>query len=117
MSPIAVLIHVPDVNAGLEWYQSVFPDAVLQNMGISEFYVLDINGFALEIVQSDSKVGSGKQGTVLYWSVHSLSEAVSRIQSLGGTIYRGPMRIEHNQSMCQIEDPFGNLIDLRGMST
>ena len=26
----------------------------------------------------------------------------------------GPMEIEGGQSICQIEDPFGNLIGLRG---
>jgi len=116
MNPIAVLVYVPDVEAGLEWYEKAFPEATLRKVVSSEFYVLDINGFSLEIVQSDSKVGSGKKGTVLYWSVQSLPEAVSHLKSLGGTIYRGPMKIENNQSMCQVEDPFGNLIGLRGMS-
>ncbi|MDB4224162.1 hypothetical protein N9850_10355 [Granulosicoccus sp.] len=28
MQPLAVLIHVPDVELGLSWYQKAFPDAV-----------------------------------------------------------------------------------------
>ncbi|MEZ8336060.1 glyoxalase/bleomycin resistance/dioxygenase family protein, partial [Vibrio splendidus] len=31
--------------------------------------------------------------------------------------YRGPMAIENGLFMCQIEDPFGNLIGLRGATT
>ena len=116
MNPTAVMVHVSNVKAALEWYQKVFPNATLQEIGESEFYVLDIDGFSLELVLSDTKVSSGKQGTVLYWSVISLPEAVSHLKSLGATIYRGPMEIENNQSMCQLEDPFGNLIGLRGNS-
>jgi len=116
MNPSAVLVHVPDDPAALEWYKKAFAGATLQSIEDSEFQILDVNGFSLEIVQSDSKASSGKQGTVLYWSVESLPEAINYFKSLGATIYRGPMDIENNLRMCQMEDPFGKLIGLRGMS-
>ncbi|HHE0547418.1 TPA: glyoxalase/bleomycin resistance/dioxygenase family protein [Vibrio parahaemolyticus] len=83
MTPSAILVHVPDVAKGLEWYKKAFPEAVPIYHPDFDFTVLDLNGFSLEIVQADEKVGTGKNGL----------------------------------SMCQVEDPFGNLIGLRGTTT
>ena len=113
MIPCAVLVHVPEVKAGSLWYQQAFTEAKVQYKS-DKLTVLKLRDFSIEIVEADEKVGSGKNGTVLYWSVNSLTATVSHLQSLGATMYRGPMNIENNQSMCQIEDPFGNLIGLRG---
>ena len=114
MKPIAILIHVPDVKLGLEWYKSAFPAAEVDYIVESDFTVLNIHGFLIEIVQADSKVGSGKLGTVLYWSTENLEEGITHFQKLGAKLYRGPMKIEGGLSMRQLEDPFGNLIGLRG---
>ncbi|HCM0799014.1 VOC family protein [Vibrio parahaemolyticus] len=117
MNPVAVLVHVPDVAKGFEWYKKAFPEAVAVHYSEVDFTALDLNGFSLEIVQEDEKVDSGKSGSVLYWSVASLSAAVAHFESLGARLYRGPMEIENGLSMCQVEDPFGNLIGLRGVTT
>jgi len=114
MTPIAVLIHVPNVAKGLEWYKKAFPEAAVIYYPEFDFTVLDFNGVAIEIVQADEKVGSGKKGTVVYWSVDNLTIALEHFNSIGAPLYRGPMEIENGLSMCQIEDPFGNLIGLRG---
>lgn len=114
MKPAAILIHVPDVTAGLAWYQLAFPQATPVFLEAFDFTVLDLNSFSLEIVQADEKVGSGKQGTVLYWSVPVLQDALDHFRSLGAVLYRGPMVIEDGLGMCQVEDPFGNLIGLKG---
>ena len=114
LKPVAILIHAPDVKLGLEWYKSAFPRAEADYLADSDFTVLNIDGFSIEIVQADSKVDSGKCGTVLYWSVESLEDAILHFETLGAKLYRGPMKIENGLSMCQLEDPFGNLIGLRG---
>ncbi len=114
MTPVAVLVHVPDMAKGLEWYQKAFPDAIPTYHPEFDFTVLNLNGFSLEIVQADTKVGTGKKGTVIYWSVSSLSMALAHFESIGAFLYRGPMEIENELYMCQVEDPFGNLIGLRG---
>ena len=112
--PTALLVHVGDVQAGLNWYQQAFPTAKAIYLPDSDFTVLDIDGFSLEIVQADEKVSAGRNGTVLYWSVSSLVAAFAHFEQLGARLYRGPMKIEDGLGMCQLEDPFGNLIGLRG---
>ncbi len=112
MKPIANLIHVDDVEQGLEWYKKAFPDSVKKT--VDGFTFLDVDGFSLEIVAADRKVGSGKSGSVTYWEVANLNSEIRRFELLGSTLYRGPMAIGNGLGMCQVTDPFGNLIGLRG---
>jgi len=114
MKPIAILVHVPDISVGLEWYKKAFPMATANYLAEFDFTVLTIGEFMIEIVQADEKVGVGKSGTVLYWSVENVSDAIAFFSSIGATLYRGPLNIENGFVMCQVEDPFGNLIGLRG---
>jgi len=114
MKPAAIMIHVPDVSEALLWYQTAFPGSQVISAADSLIAVLSIDGFLLEIVQEDEKVRSGPSGTVLYWSVASLANEIAHFENLNCTIYRGPIEIENQESMCQVRDPFGNLIGLRG---
>ncbi|MEM8856743.1 MAG: VOC family protein [Chloroflexota bacterium] len=116
MRPTALLIHVPDIEKGIAWYKKAFPDAIQKRLIEFDFTVLVIDDFQIEVVQADEKVGSGKKGTVLYWAVDNIDAERSRLEKLGAKLYRGPMTIEDGLVMCQLEDPFGNLIGLRGPS-
>ena len=40
--------------------------------------------------------------------------ALRHFEGLGAIRYRGPMAIEDGQRMCQVRDPWGNCIGLRG---
>jgi predicted enzyme related to lactoylglutathione lyase len=116
MNPVAaVMIHVADVDAGFDWYQRAFPDAIRKRINAPiDFEFLDVNGVMIEIVAADSKVGSGAAGSVVYWQVADFDAALSRLQRIGASLYRGPLAIENSQRMCQVRDPWGNCIGLRG---
>lgn len=114
MKPTTVLIHVPDVKLGLDWYQKAFPMAIPVFLKEFNFTLLKVGDFTLELVHADEKVSAGKSGTVLYWSVEDLAVVLEHFVSVGAKLYRGPMQIENGLAMCQVEDPFGNLIGLRG---
>jgi len=114
MRPIAILIHVENIKAGFDWYAKAFPTALVKKLPDSHFTVLEIDGFQLEIVQADEKVAAGKFGTVLYWQVENLTQSLQDFIAIGATLYRGPLAIENKLFMCQVVDPFGNLIGLRG---
>jgi predicted enzyme related to lactoylglutathione lyase len=116
-SPIAaVLIHVSDVPAGLVWYQLAFPTAICHRLPEFNWEFLDIGGVQLEIVPADEKVASGACGSVVYWQVANFAATLRHLQSIGAKLYRGPMKIENGQEMCQVRDPWGNCIGLRGFS-
>ena len=112
----AVMVHVPDVEAGFAWYERAFPGArrVLRESPAFEF--LSLGEVSIEIVPEDTKCASGAAGSVVYWRVEQFESALSHMQSVGATLYRGPMSIEDGQRMCQVQDPWGNCIGLRGPS-
>ena len=112
----AIMVHVPSVADGLAWYQRAFPSAVRSHTAEPEFEFLLVGGTRIEVVPSDSKVSSGPCGTVVYWHVAQFEEALSHLQSIGAKLYRGPMQIEGGDVMCQVQDPWGNCVGLRGPS-
>ncbi|WP_272680345.1 VOC family protein [Providencia sp. PROV032] len=114
LKPTAILIHVPDVQAGLAWYQQAFPQARAEYLPNFDFTLLHVGDFTIEVVQADKKVSEGKKGTVLYWQVDNFDLAFEHFTQLGAKLYCGPMLIDGNNRMCQLEDPFGNLMGLKG---
>ena len=110
----AVMVHVSSVQEGLAWYSRAFPSAVRRIFPGSHSEYLAVGNVRLEFVPSDTKVSSGPCGTVVYWSVPQFEQALDHLQSLGARLYRGPLAIEAGQSMCQVQDPWGNCIGLRG---
>jgi predicted enzyme related to lactoylglutathione lyase len=109
----AVLVHVSEPEAGRAWYGRAFPEA--QHLKLEDgFELLQLQGTSIEIVPADEKVQSGPAGSVVYWRVQSFDEALSHLNALGAVLYRGPMNIEQGQRMCQVRDPWGNCIGIRG---
>jgi uncharacterized protein len=111
---VAVMIHVPSPKQGLAWYEQAFPLARRHTSFEHEFEYLRIGSIQIELVHADEKVSSGPSGTVVYWQVASITEEIKRLELMGGKLYRGPLRIEDGLSMCQVQDPWGNCIGLRG---
>lgn len=114
MHPVALMVHVPDWEAGLAWYRQAFPDAERVSIPENSFGALRLGDLHIEVVNSDEKVSSGMSGTICYWKVDNLLVAIDHFLSLGSHVHRGPMQIEDGLGMCQVTDTFGNLIGLRG---
>jgi len=110
----AVMIHVSDVAAGLNWYQKAFPEARRQTIAEFDFDYLDYQGIMIELVVADEKVSSGAAGSVVYWQTTNFQKRLDALLGLGAQLYRGPMLIDNGMTMCQVKDPWGNCIGLRG---
>jgi predicted enzyme related to lactoylglutathione lyase len=93
------MIHVSDVQRGLAWYQQAFPSAIRTLASGTDFEILVLDGVQLEVVLSDEKVSSGAAGSVVYWSVGNLAIALQHMRSVGTSLYRGPIQIEHGLGM------------------
>jgi len=63
MKPIAVLIHVTDIESALIWYRKECPSATLTHAESNKLAILEINGFWLELVEADDKVANGKNSS------------------------------------------------------
>ena len=112
----AIMVHVPSVSEATAWYERVFTNAVRSSTIEPTFEYLLVGQTRLELVPADSKVSSGASGSVVYWQFAEFEEALLRFQEAGAKLYRGPMPIESGQVMCQVQDPWGNCIGLRGPS-
>ena len=112
----AVMIHASDVDAALDWYSRAFPAARRKVIAShdKEFECLELDGIQIEIVPADEKVASGAAGSVVYWAVDDFETELKHFQSIGAKLYRGPGEIEDGMRMCQVRDPWGNCIGLRG---
>jgi predicted enzyme related to lactoylglutathione lyase len=53
------------------------------------------------------------RGTVAYWGVDDVDEAVAQAVALGAVAHRGPKTIFTGERLCQLQDPFGNLLGVR----
>jgi len=112
----AIMIHAPDTVAAMAWYARAFPRAAPKRIVWSggEFECLEIDGIQIEFHPADEKVAAGAAGSVVYWTTADFDATLTHLQSLGATLYRGPGRIEDDEQMCQVLDPWGNCIGLRG---
>lgn len=110
----AVLVPVPDPVAGRAWYRRAFPEAIDSTIQDTAFEYLQVGSIALEIVQADEQVPSGAAGSVVYWRVEDFSRSLAHFLCVGAVLYRGPMKIEEDLWMCQVRDPWGNCVGLRG---
>ncbi len=110
------MIHASDVDAALDWYSRAFPTSRRKVIASHDkaFECLELEGIQLEIVPADGKVASGAAGSVVYWTVPDFDAALNHFQSVGATLYRGPGEIEDGLRICQVRDPWGNCIGLRG---
>lgn len=112
---LAVLVHVPDVKAALDWYERALPGAERRHiLEPTPIEYLDIGGVMLEIVPADEKVTHAAAGSVVYWNTPDFDASLAHMVRVGATLYRGPGDIEHGQRMCQVRDPWGNCVGLRG---
>ena len=111
---IAVLIHVADWRAGLRWYERAFPNAIHLRPVPENYGSLKMGSVLIEIVDADDKVTAGPSGSIVCWRVDDFDAALAHFISVGARLYRGPLCIEENKRMCQVQDPWGNCIGLRG---
>ena len=80
----------------------------------SEHFFIQVGEQEVWFHQADSKVPSGACGHVAYWQVDDFDKVLERAISLGAKLYRGPLNRLYGFYMCQILDPYGNLIGLIG---
>ena len=64
---------------------------------------------------SDEKSPISKGGSVGYFHVENFNYFVEKAKTLNMKIYRGPLAVEETgRTICQLEDPFGNIIGIEG---
>ena len=105
-----VIYHVPDLARAKAWYTAAFGTAPYFD---EPFYVgFQIGGFELGLDPNVSKVQAGRGGTVAYWGVPDIGEAVEQFVQSGARMEAEVQDVGGDIKVATVVDPFGNLIGL-----
>jgi predicted enzyme related to lactoylglutathione lyase len=108
---VTIRMSVENVARSRDWYSAFFGCAPIDDL--EQFVSFRIQQTNLDITLADDKSPFSPGGSVGYWLVAGLDEAINHAVRLGGRIYRGPLRVEEVQrTIVQIQDPFGNVFGL-----
>lgn len=110
----AVYIFAENVRESASWYSNVL--GVSLEIDEISFALIKLGEFELCFHQADYKSPSSTGGSVGYWFVDDLLKSAEAFIKNGGKFYRGPIEIEGTrEGICQIIDPYGNIIGLQGV--
>lgn len=107
----SVFLFVDDLEAAAAWYRDrLGSDPVRTAPQMVTFAVGDA---VLVVHRADDYNAVGPSGTVAYWGVDDVDAVVADWGRHGATPHRGPKTIATGERLCQLLDPFGNLVGIR----
>jgi predicted enzyme related to lactoylglutathione lyase len=110
--PANVFYFVGDLAAGIDWYGQLLGSAPVEVQ--PQLAMFQVGSARLTVhVADDFNASAGLLGAVTYWDVALVDEVVASCVARGGVIHRGPKTIFTGDRLCQVLDPFGNLIGFR----
>ena len=104
------IYHVTDLEKAKAWYAQAFGQ---QPYFDQPFYVgFNIGGYELGLNPDQSVAKAGRGGSVAYWRVGKIDEAVEHFVSSGANIVAPAEDVGDGIKVATVTDPFGNLIGL-----
>jgi predicted enzyme related to lactoylglutathione lyase len=105
-----VIYHVPDLERAKNWYSAAFG---VKPYFDEPFYVgFHIGGYELGLDPDVSEVPAGAGGTVAFWGVSSISDAVEQFARSGAALKTPVQEVGGDIRVATVADPFGNLLGL-----
>ena len=105
-----VIYHVPDLDKAKAWYAKAFEQ---QPYFDQPFYVgFNIGGYELGLNPDETVAKAGRGGSVAYWRVGKIEEAVQHFSSSGANVVEPANDVGDGIKVATVADPFGNLIGL-----
>jgi len=106
-----VFCFVPDLAAATAWYTDRL--GVPPALRADQMARFDLGTSSLTLHRFDEFNTGGPAGCVAYWDVEDVDAVVAEWGRHGATAHRGPKTIMTGERLCQLLDPFGNLIGVR----
>lgn len=108
---VNVFYFTADLNAAVVWYSARLggPPA-LEAAALASF---DLGAARLTLHRIDGFNQTGPAGAVAYWDVRDIDAVAAEWIRHGAAAHRGPRTIMTGERLCQLRDPFGNLVGLR----
>jgi predicted enzyme related to lactoylglutathione lyase len=104
------IYKVTDLARAKAWYQKLFG---IEPYFDEPFYVgFNVGGFELGLDPDVSRQKPGPGGSVTYWGVTSMDEAVKSLKSGGAKFHSEARDVGEGIKVASVVDPFGNVIGL-----
>src|SRR5256885_9588505 len=105
-----VIYKVADLARAKAWYSDAFGTKPYFD---EPFYVgFNIGGYELGLDPDASGVRPGASGSVAYWGVPKLDEAIAHFTHAGANVIAAAQDVGEGIRVATVADPFGNLIGL-----
>lgn len=105
-----VIYHVPDLARAKAWYSMAFQAKPYFD---EPFYVgFNIGGYELGLDPNTASSGSGPGGSVAYWGVADIKEALHHFTASNARLMTGVQDVGEGIKVATVADPFGNVIGL-----
>jgi predicted enzyme related to lactoylglutathione lyase len=105
-----VIYHVSDLQLAKTWYARAFQQPPYFD---EPFYVgFNIAGYELGLNPSHAVARPGAGGTVAYWRVADIDNAVQHFVAGGARMMSKIQDVGDGIKVAELADPFGNLIGL-----
>jgi predicted enzyme related to lactoylglutathione lyase len=105
-----VIYHVSDMNQAKSWYSKAFATTPYFD---EPFYVgFNIAGYELGLHPNQQTTAAGPGGSVAYWRVTEIQQAVDHFTKTGATMVEAITEVGEGIKVAAVADPFGNLIGL-----
>jgi catechol 2,3-dioxygenase-like lactoylglutathione lyase family enzyme len=111
-----VFYFVADLPQAVDWYTRLLGRAPKRPMSQLATFALGPATLTLHEVD-EYNAAAPAAGAVAYWTVSDVDSAVAEAIALGGVAHRGPKTVFNGDRLCQVLDPFGNLLGLRQAGT
>jgi predicted enzyme related to lactoylglutathione lyase len=107
-----VFYLVEDLVAARDWYRELVGSEPIEVQPQLVTYLID--GVRLTLHLGDEfNTPAETRGTVAYWGVDDVDAVVAWCEARGAIAHRGPKTIFTGERLCQLRDPFGNLLGIR----
>jgi catechol 2,3-dioxygenase-like lactoylglutathione lyase family enzyme len=108
---VNVFYFVPDLAAATAWYTERLglPPALRSH----QLVTFDLGATRLTLHDTDEFNAGGPAGPVAYWDVPDVDAETAAWVQAGAVAHRGPRTIMTGERLCQLLDPFGNLVGIR----
>jgi predicted enzyme related to lactoylglutathione lyase len=110
---VSVMYFVDDPKAAAAWYAAhLFRDVLIQEE--AGFVWFDTGAIEVGFHPSHDEKNLPGGGSVVYWQVENFGPTLKAMLQDGCKSWRGPLQISPSRTICQVRDPFGNIIGLEG---
>lgn len=108
---VDVFCFVPDLAAAIAWYTDRL--GIAPSLTARQLARFDLGGSRLTVHTIDDFNNGGPGGCVAYWDVTDVDSLTEDWVAHGAVAHRGPKTIMTGERLCQLLDPFGNLVGIR----